>query len=207
MKNYFVLIAFLLALQISAQSDVKKKFQKNRYDLAVSYYKKLDYAKAIDLFALASKIDPENPIGLESHQIVDTLKIILRNELVDELQGTWKKTGNEPSWTVTQKNKVSASSTEEIVVVNAKKMEFYEQDLETNERKLLKSEDLVFYDKEELNGLFSDIILADGTIWSYIVDEAARTLRVVYVGKETEDGIEKVVSDNPEIYYIRPKQS
>jgi hypothetical protein len=151
MKNYAVLIVFLLAMQISAQSDVKKKFQKNRYDLAVAYYKKLDYTKAIDLFFVTYKIDPQSPIGLESNHIVDTLKTILRKELVEKVVGTWKKTGDQPSWATTEKSKVANAKKEELIVVTADKIVFYEYDLKTKARKLIKSEDLVFYDKEDLN--------------------------------------------------------
>ncbi|MDX6183434.1 hypothetical protein SGQ44_13195 [Flavobacterium sp. Fl-77] len=200
MKNYLVIITFLFALQNYAQSDVKKKFQKNRYDLAVSHYKKLEYTKAIDLFFVASKIDPESPIGLESRQKVDTLKTILRKELVNHLQGTWRKTGNEPSWTTKEKSKISSTEKDELIVINDKQILFYEQNIKTKERKLVKSENFVFYDKEDLNGVFSGIILSDKTIWTYSVDDTAKTLQMLCVGEETQEGTKKIIVDNPEIY-------
>jgi hypothetical protein len=56
-----------------------------------------------------------------------------------------------------------------------------------------------------LNGLFCKIVLSDKTIWSYILKDMDKTLRVVCFGKETEQATEKIVSDNPEIYYERVK--
>jgi len=74
MKNYFILIFTLLSLKNMAQTDAKIKFQKNKYDLAVSYYKKSDFVNALDQFSIASKIKPENEIAQESLKKIDTLK-------------------------------------------------------------------------------------------------------------------------------------
>ncbi|MNU00068.1 hypothetical protein D3C72_2430990 [compost metagenome] len=66
--------------------------------MAISYYKKAEFVKAIDLFSLAAKIKPENEIGKEAFKKVDTLRELLRKEILKQVAGTWKRIGNQPVW-------------------------------------------------------------------------------------------------------------
>lgn len=66
MKNYLILIILLFSIKSISQNDAKEKFQKNKYDLAISYFNKSDFAKALDEFSVVSKIKPENEIGQEA---------------------------------------------------------------------------------------------------------------------------------------------
>jgi len=99
-KKYFTVIILLFAIKSFAQIDAKAKFQKNKYELAVACYKKSDFVNALDLFSVASKIKPENELGQESIKKVDTLKCLLRKDMMQKALGTWKLIGDKPLWAV-----------------------------------------------------------------------------------------------------------
>ncbi|MFD2940651.1 hypothetical protein [Flavobacterium notoginsengisoli] len=203
MKKTFPLIVFLISLKFFGQNDQKTAFQKSKYELAVSYYKKADFVKAIDLFSLAAKIKPENEIAQEASKKVDTLREVLRKEIMDQAVGTWKKSGNKPVWASTAVNTESQSTSEELIEIKENQILFYEVDKKTNSKKLLKTENLIYNDANSTASPFSEIILSDGTIWNCSINEKADVLHVINVAVKTEDGIEKIQNDNEESYYIK----
>lgn len=66
MKKPLIFLVLLFSCKILAQNDPKTAFQKTRYELAVSCYKKADFVKALDLFSITCKIKPENDLAKES---------------------------------------------------------------------------------------------------------------------------------------------
>ncbi|MCD9574410.1 hypothetical protein [Flavobacterium soyae] len=203
MKNYLNLIILLLSIHCIAQDDAKAKFQKNKYEMAVSCYKKADFKNALDLYSVASKIRPENDLGKESIKKVDTLKKILRKEILDEALGIWKLIGDKPVWSVNTESDLKNALVEESIEINNTQILFYEQDKKTLAKKLLKTENLVFYNKDESDSLFSAIILSDGTVWNWTIDENGRTLHVINIAKKTEKGVEKIETNNLERFYSK----
>ena len=201
-KIYFALIVLLFTISSFAQNDAKAKFQKNKYELAISYYKKSDFKNALDLFSVASKIRPENELGQESIKKVDTLKSILRKDIISKAVGIWKMTGDKPVWAV--KDNVSKSCpTDQFVEITETQIVFYEQDKKTLTKKIIKTEELVYYNKDKSDSLFSAIILSDGTIWNCNIDDNGNVLHVINIAKQTENGIEKINTENPEHFYVK----
>jgi hypothetical protein len=200
MKKPLIFLVLLFSFKMVAQSDPKTAFQKSRYDLALSCYKKADFVKALDLFSIASKIKPENELGKDAVKKVDTLKTMLRKDILSKVVGTWKMKGDKPLWSVNAAN-TSTNAVEEFVEINENQILFYEIDIKTKAKKQIKSEDLKYYNKDEADSLFSAIILSDGTIWSCSLNEKADVLHVINIAKQTENGIEKINSDNQERFY------
>lgn len=205
MKKYFTVLVILLSIKTFAQKDPKTAFQQSRYDLAVSCYKKDDLKKALDLFSVASRIKPENDLGKESVKQVDAIKTILRKNMMEQVLGTWRMTGDSPVWSQAATTSVNQSEEEEIVEITSDKILFYEVNKKTKAKKMTSSEDLKYYNKEASDALFSDIILSDGTIWNCTLDENGNVLRVVNIAKKTETGIETIASNNTERYYVKVK--
>ncbi|MBS7254528.1 tetratricopeptide repeat protein [Flavobacterium branchiicola] len=205
MKNYFIVLIILLSFKTFAQKDPKTAFQQSRYELAVSCYKKDDLKKALDLFSVASRIKPENDLGKESTKQVDAIKTILRKNMMDQVLGTWRMTGDNPVWSQAATTAVSQSETEEIVEITAYKILFYEVNKKTKAKKMTSSEDLKYYNKDASDALFSDIILSDGTIWNCLLGENGDVLRVINIAKKTETGVEIIKSDNIERYFVKVK--
>lgn len=203
MKKTFVLIVLFSTLQFFGQNDQKAAFQKSKYELAVSYYKKADFVKAIDLFSLAAKIKPDNEIGKDAVNKVDTLREILRKEILSQAIGTWKRTGSQPVWSAVTAVTASQSTFDELVEIKENEILFYEVDKKTKVKKLLKTENLVYNDAKSTVSLFSEIILSDGTIWNCSLNEKSDVLHVINVAVKTEEGIKKIQSDNEENYYVK----
>lgn len=205
MKKKLFFIVLLVSFKNFAQDNSKIAFQKNRYELAVSYYKKADFKKAIDLFYVASKIKPENEIGQESLKKVDTLKNILRENIMNQALGTWKMIGDKPIWAVSQTNSDAEKDFEELVEINQNEILFFEKNKKTQEKKRTKTEKLVYYNKEKSDAGFSDIILSDGTIWHCIINESSDELRVINIATQGENGVEKIENNNIERFYSKVK--
>lgn len=201
MKNYLILIILLFSLKIAAQNDSKTKFQKNKYDLAVSYYKKSDFVNALDQFSIASRIKPDNEIGQESMKKLDTLKEILRKEILEKVNGSWLMTGDKPSWTLNASENFKNKDFDEVIEVNDNKILFYEQDRKTKVKKMIKTEDLVYYNMDKSDALYSAIILSDGSVWNCTIDDKSKVLHIINIAKQGENGVEKITQDNQEVYY------
>jgi hypothetical protein len=202
MKNYLIIVFLLLSVGIFAQDDSKTKFQKNKYELAVSCYKKADFKNALDLFSVASKIKPENELGKESIKKVDSLKSILRKDIINKALGVWKMTGDKPVWAV--KNTVDTEKpVDAFIEITKTQIVFYEQDKKTRVKKVIKTEDLVYYNKDKSDSLFSAVILSDGTIWNCNINDASNVLHVINIAKQTENGVQKIESENLERYYLK----
>ena len=205
MKKLLLLIVLSIVSKTFAQNDSKTAFQKSRYELAVSYYKKADFKKALDLFHLASKIKPDTEIAKESIQKVDTLKTVLREAILTQALGTWKMNGDKPVWASNQNEKSVEKDTEEFIAIMPTEILFYEKNKKTQEKKLIKTEPLVYYNQHESDALFSDVILSDGTIWNCSINEKSDELRVINVGKTSDTGVEKIENNNIERFYVKVK--
>jgi len=90
---------------------------------------------------------------------------------------------------------------DELVEIGNNKILFYEQDRVTKVKKLIKTEDLVYYNADKSDSLFSVIILSDGTIWNCSIDPSSNVLHVINIAKKDENGIDKIEEDNLEAYY------
>lgn len=202
MKTTLIVVVLLNTFYFFGQNDQKAAFQKNKYDLAISCYKKADFVKAIDLFSLAARIKPDNEIGKDAVSKVDTLRELLRKEILKQAIGTWKRAGNQPVWSTASANNAQ-SDFDELIEIKEDEILFYEVDKATKEKKLIKTENLIYNDANNTVSVFSEIILSDGTIWNCSIDETAKILHVVNVAVKTEEGLEKVKSNNEENYYIK----
>ncbi|SHH42075.1 hypothetical protein [Flavobacterium defluvii] len=203
MKNYLILIVLLFSVKSISQNDPKEKFQKNKYELAVSYFKKSDYVKALDEFSIASKINPENEIAQESLKKIDTLKEVLRKDILKKINGTWLYTGDKPNWTVNAKEDFKNKKADKLVEVSNDKLSFYEQDRKTKVKKLIRTEKIVYFNNERSDSLYSAIILSNGTIWDCNFDESSKVIRAINIAKQGENGVEKITENNKEAYFTK----
>ncbi len=203
MKNTFVLLVLLTTFQFFGQNDQKAAFQKNKYELAVSYYKKANFVKAIDLFSLAAKIKPENEIAQESSKMVDTLREVLRKQILDHAIGTWKRSGNQPVWVSAQTNSTNETLFDEVIEIKEDSILFFEVNRKTKIKKLIKTENLIYNDSNNTVSLFSEIILSNGTIWNCNIDERTNVLHVVNVAVKRKERVEKIEANNEESYYVK----
>jgi tetratricopeptide (TPR) repeat protein len=199
-KKYITILILLLSFKNFCQSNPKEAFQKNRYELAVSHYNKGEYTKALDLFSVAYKMNPENQFGKQSIEKIDILKSILRKDFLNKILGVWYFSGDKPTWAVKEDDHTTFTK---LMEVSEDKIAFYEEDKKTKAKKLIKSEDLIFYDKNKLNSLFSAIILSNGDIWLCTLSEDAKILHAVNIASDNQDGVKKIDIDNQERFYTK----
>lgn len=202
MKTYLVLIVLLVSSSIFSQNASKASFQKNKYDLAISYYKKAELSKALDEFSIACKIYPENEVGKEAMKKITVLKSMLRKDLLARIIGNWRFDGNKPTWAVKTVEDENRTTTE-LLEINEKSILFNELDKKTKLKKYVKSEDLVFYENEADDSLFSAIILSDGTIWICSINEEETTLKLINIARKDNNAVEKIRLNNLERYYTK----
>lgn len=205
MKKPLFFIFLLIVSKTIAQNNSKTAFQKSRYELAVSCYKKADFKNALELFHVASKIKADVEISEESIRKIDTIKTILRKSVLNHALGIWKMAGDKPIWAVGQTGNYEEKDFDELVEITENEILFFEENKKTLEKKIIRTENLVYYNVEESDALFSDIILSDGTIWNCSINEKSDELRVINVGKKDENGVMKIESDNAERYYVKVK--
>lgn len=203
MKNYLILIIVLFSVKSIAQNASKETFQKNRYELALSYLKKSEYVKALDLFSLVSKIKPESEIGQESLREIDTLKEILRKDVLEKINGTWLVTGDKPIWTLNAHEDFKNQKVDKLVEIAQDKILFYERDRKSKVKTLVKTEDILYFNDDRSDSLYSAFILSDGRIWDCFLNEDAKVMRAINIAKYGKKGIQKITENNPEVYFIR----
>ncbi|KRD12765.1 hypothetical protein ASE21_02325 [Flavobacterium sp. Root901] len=203
MKNYLILIILLFSVKSISQNDTKEKFQKNKYDLGISYFKKSDFVKALDQFSIASKIKPDNEIAQQALKKVDTLKEILRKDILAKVNGTWLMTGDKPDWTLSAKEDFKNKKVDKLIEVVQDKLLFYDQDRKSKVKTLTKTENIIYFNNDKSDSLYSAIILSDGKIWDCFLDENSKTIRAVNIAEKGENGIEKITDTNKEVYYIK----
>ncbi|CAC9974859.1 hypothetical protein [Flavobacterium panici] len=205
MKNYLILIILLFSVKGIAQNASKETFQKNKYELALSYLKKSEYVKALDLFSLASKIKPESEIGQESLKEIDTLKEILRKDVLEKISGTWLVTGDKPIWTIKANEDFKNQKVDKLVEVAQDKILFYEQDRKSKVKTLVKTEDLLYFNDDRSDSLYSAFILSDGRVWDCLLNDDNKVMRAINIGKYGKKGVKKITENNSEVYFIREK--
>ena len=99
MKNYIFIIIFLIvSIELTAQGNSKYEFQKDRFDLGESFLQKEQNEKAIQLFFFAHHIIPDNERGQISYKKYDSLKSIVRENLLKNISGNWKKISTDSNW-------------------------------------------------------------------------------------------------------------
>ncbi|CAA9202320.1 hypothetical protein FLA105534_04017 [Flavobacterium bizetiae] len=124
---------------------------------------------------------------------------------MNQALGTWKMIGDKPIWAVSQTNSDAEKDFEELVEINQNEILFFEKNKKTQEKKLTKTEKLVYYNKEKSDAGFSDIILSDGTIWHCMINESSDELRVINIATQGENGVEKIENNNIERFYSKVK--
>ncbi|WP_343695052.1 hypothetical protein [Flavobacterium sp.] len=203
MKNFLILVVFFFSVTVKSQNTDKDKFQKNRYELAVSYLNKSNYVKALEQFSIASKIKPQTEIGLNSLQEIDTLKDILRKDILEKITGTWIMTGNKPIWTVDSHENFKNKKVDDLIEVSQDKISFYQQDRKSKVKTLIKTEDIMYFNNDRADDLYSAIILSDGKVWDYFLDETTHVIRAINIAKQGKKKMEKIKENNKEVYYAK----
>ena len=179
-----VIIAFLLSFQGWCQSNgVTEDLQKNEFNAANGYLKNSYLETAMNSFYYANRLNSKTLIGNLSIKRADSLKIILRKNLITELAGNWKMFDDVPSWVIREDSIVG-----KMIQINSNEIQFYELIKNAKSWKLIKTEKILYSDSLSSDSSYSELIYADNQIWQYLTDEKTGYLNLTNTGEKTKTG-------------------
>lgn len=179
-----VIIAFLLSFQGWCQSNGDTEdLQKNEFNAANEYLKNSYLETAMNSFYYANRLNSKTVIGNISIKRADSLKIILRKNLITELAGNWKMFDDVPSWVIREDSIVG-----KMIQINSNEIQFYELIKNAKSWKLIKTEKILYSDSLSSDSSYSELIYADNQIWQYLTDEKTGYLNLTNTGEKTKTG-------------------
>lgn len=203
MKKITIIFLLLLAVKSWSQGDKKIWLQNNKYILGHSYFQKKQFNRALEPLLFAYKINPESEIGKMSKNNIDSLKPIIRENFVNKITGMWNLMGDNPLWV--RKDLKSSKPNDTFMVITNQEIAYYARNIKTKEIQLIKTDKIIFYDGFENNDSVIEMINSDNELWTFIIDESSKSLRIIQSGVLTTTGREKIDIDNKEAFYSRMK--
>nr|WP_294928392.1 hypothetical protein [uncultured Flavobacterium sp.] len=205
MKNYVFIILLIAITKATAQTNSKYEFQKERFNLGQSFLKENQNEKAIQLFFFTHHIIPDNELGQIAYKKYDSLKPIVRENLLSNISGNWKKINPPGNGIIPDEN----SPVGEMITINSNEILFFELYKKSKEWCLVKTEPLIFCHKAEETPyisympFFTELVFKDKSVWQYYVDETSGFLKAYEIGSETENGVAEIVCGNTKLEYYK----
>lgn len=180
-KLIITLFLFCFSINSLSQDLSKDEIQKDRYENSFTYLDGNNNIRAIRAFFFTYKTNRQSEIGQKSLSKIDSLKPIIRRELINNIQGEWKlKTlGSNLQMTELDDN----SKIEYYLIIKEEEISFYEKSKNDKTRRLVKKETIVFYDKDGMFPLFNSFVFSDNQIWHYSI-RGFKTLHTLILEKK-----------------------
>lgn len=193
MKKLNFILPFF-CFQIFGQNISKEDFQKNRFDLGITFLLKGENEKAVELFHHAHHIIPNNELGNIAYKKYDSLKPIIREKLRKDIIGNWKKIYKGPNWGIPDENDIIG----EMITITSEEILFYELYKKTKEWCLIKTEPIIFCKKAEEGTDMYDVTLTEFTfknkeVWQFYIDKKSGLLKTFLFGYESENGLSQII--------------
>lgn len=190
---------------MSGQNMSKEEFQKNRFDLGISFLMKGENEKAVKLFHFAHHVIPNNELGNIAFQKYDSLKPIIREKLKNDLIGNWKKIHKGPNWGIPENDLVG-----EMITINSEEILFYELYKKAKEWCLVRTEPIVFCKKVEIekqyidyDASFTEFSYKNKEVWQYYTDKNSGLLKTYLIGYESKDGVSEIICGGTSYEYFK----
>lgn len=199
MKNYILL--FILGFYMTSWSQESSENKQLRwYNETIAEMNDSNKTQTmVRLFNVYNK-DRQSELGKIALQKSDSLKLLVRKEILERIQGEWKLKKSGSNWGFTDVD--DKITIDKIVVINENEIFFYEEEKIFGKRKLIKTEKIRYYDKEELFPSFIGFVFSDKLIWSF-QSRDSNLLHTMHIGEETENGRTYISCGNSELIYER----
>jgi len=193
-----LILALLLTFSVTLFAQ-EEKF--NFFEEAQKAFKNNDLKRAHGLFSLAQKFDSKQENVSISFKKADSLKVVLRKNLIEAITGNWKMVTPE-SWALREP---SDSIVGKMITIEKNEILFYELYPKAKKWNLVRTEHLVFSEKINMSTDPLLIVYANKDVWEYYVDEISGNLIAYYVGQENEneETISELVCGNPKVTYYK----
>ncbi|MBZ4037371.1 hypothetical protein K6T82_21605 [Flavobacterium sp. 17A] len=191
-----LILALLLTFSITVFAQ-EEKF--NFFEEAQKAFKSNDLKRAHGLFSLAQKFDSKQENVNISFRKADSLKVVLRKNLIEAITGNWKMVTPE-SWALREP---SDSIVGKMITIEKNEILFYELYPKAKKWNLVRTEHLVFSEKINMSTDPLLIVYSNREVWEYYVDEISGNLIAYYVGEENEETISELACGNPKVAYFK----
>ncbi|VXB53198.1 conserved hypothetical protein [Flavobacterium sp. 9AF] len=198
-KSFLLFIYLSSHLNLLSQESSENK-QQRWYKETIAEMNDSNRAKSmVKLFNVYNK-DRQSELGKIALKKSDSLKILVRKEILDNIQGEWKLKKSGSNWGFTEIDEKKAI--EKIVVIKENEILFFDQEKVSGIRKLIKKEIIRYYDNEELFPSFIGFVFSDRLIWSF-QSRDSNLLHTMHLGEETQNGRTYISCGNSELIYER----
>ncbi|MNQ41734.1 hypothetical protein D3C85_554210 [compost metagenome] len=182
-------VVFLLSISVFSQNNNDTEvLQTKEFNSANEYLKNSYLETAMNSFYYANRLNSKTLIGSISAKRADSLKIILRKNLITELAGNWKMFDDVPSWVMREDSIVG-----KMIQINGNEIQFYELIKKATHWKLIKTEKILYSDSLSSDSSYSELIYSNNEIWQYSIDEKTGYLNLTYTGDKTETGRTEII--------------
>lgn len=177
-------VACLLSLQVFSQNNNDTEgLQTSEFNLANEYLKNSYLTTAINSFYYVNRLNPKTEIGNLALKKADSIKIILRKALINELTGNWKMIDDVPSWVMREDSIVG-----QMIKITSSEIQFFELIKNAKNWKLAKTEKIFYSDEFSEGSSYADLVYSNNEIWQYWIDEKTGYLNLTNTGEKTETG-------------------
>ncbi|OXA76642.1 hypothetical protein SAMN05444397_101128 [Flavobacterium aquidurense] len=142
MRPVIIFISLLLYIQSWSQNNNQiEDLQLKDFNRAKDFLKDSNLNGAMNSFYNANRFNPKKQIGALSLKKADSIKIILRKNLSNELVGNWKMIDDVPSWVMRENSIVG-----QMIKINTSEIQFFELIRNAKNWKLAKTEKILYSD-------------------------------------------------------------
>lgn len=188
-KVKIFVIAFLLSMQSFSQiNNDTEDLQTKEFNLANVYLKDSYLETAMNSFYYVNSLNSKTFIGDLSIKKADSLKIILRKNLITELVGNWKMIDDVPSWIIREDNIVG-----QMIQINTNEIQFFELIKNAKNWTLIKTEKILYSDSLSGDSSYSELIYPNNQIWEYSIDKNTGYLNLTNTGDKTDTGRTEII--------------
>jgi len=201
MNKTFFLIFFSIALNTWAQNSNKTELQLNYFNKENNHLSNSNLEEARLSFYFSYQESPETKLGKTALKKSDSIKLIIRGELIINIQGTWKWTETGSNWCVAETSK--GNSIDRMIEIKEKQISFYQ--IVNSEKKMINSELINFINKNEPIPSSTDILYSNNQIWRIDIDIENEVLKLTNSGESNANGRTVIVCGNEKITYKKAK--
>ena len=196
-KPYLVILLSIVFQNIVAQDNDRSAYQTQLFTLAIKTSESGDYLEAIRTLAISNNINPKAEIATLAVKKGNSLKIILRQNKINELIGKWKWIPQDSNWALRDDDLVG-----KMIHISTEEIHFFELFKKSKEWKLVQSEKIKFSENPESYS-FTELLYSTNEVWDYNIGSNTGQLIAFYIGEKIEDNYTELVCGNQKLKYFK----
>lgn len=202
MKKLCAILLILFSLNIFSQSNDLDETQKAWVRVSKKKLLNADLNDAYVGFYHAYKANPDSELGKACLQKSDSIRVILGENTLDKIIGTWRLKGSYSNWGSIQKTDLD--KTEKMIVISSDSLISIERDKSTDISLCINSEHIRFKSFGGMNTPSWTIYKSGKQIWTYSINNTGDILHLSNTGELDDEGETSFrVCGTPNLIYER----